>query len=84
MTTKLTLTIEDEVIDSAKEYARSEGKSLSAIVENYLKSITSRSASDLSISPKVSKMMGVIKLPDDFDYKRELGNALAKKYSQSK
>ena len=84
MTTKLTLTMEDQVIDSAKEYARKEGKSLSGIVENYLKSITANSVTDLDISPKVSKMLGAIKLPDDFDYKKELGNALAKKYNQSK
>jgi hypothetical protein len=28
----------------------------------------------------VTKMMGVIKLPDDFDYKKELGSALTKKH----
>lgn len=33
MTTKLTLTIDDSVIDSAKKYARHNGKSLSGIVE---------------------------------------------------
>ena len=37
MITKLTLTIEDSVISSAKKYATKKGKSLSAIVENYLK-----------------------------------------------
>ena len=42
MTTKLTLTIEDKVIDSAKEYAKLKGKSLSHLVENYLKSISSK------------------------------------------
>ena len=40
MTTKLTLTMEDEVISSTKKYARQKGKSLSDIVENYLKSIS--------------------------------------------
>ena len=40
MTTKLTLTIEDKVIISAKKYARNKGKSLSNLVENYLKSIS--------------------------------------------
>ena len=40
MTAKLTLTIEDTVIDSAKKYARQKGKSLSDVVENYLKSIS--------------------------------------------
>lgn len=80
MTTKLTLTMEDQVIDSAKAYARKKGESLSGIVENYLKSITAQEGANTALSPKVTKMMGVIKLPDDFDYKKELGSALTKKH----
>jgi hypothetical protein len=80
MTTKITLTMEDIVIDSAKKYARQKGKSLSDIVENYLKSIATLEDTTEKLSPKVMKMMGVIKLPQDYDYKKELGNALAKKY----
>ena len=84
MTTKLTLTIEDKVIDSAKRYAQKKGKSLSHLVENYLKSISSETKDNKeeSISPKVLKLMGVIKLATDFDYKNELGKSLAKKYSK--
>lgn len=81
MTTKLTLTIDDSVINAAKKYARKKGNSLSGIVENYLKSITTVGEAPITLSPKVKKLMGVVKLPDDFDYKKELGNALAKKYS---
>jgi len=84
MATKLTLTIEEKVIDSAKKYAQKNGKSLSHLVENYLKSIT-KTANENSgqvISSKVLKLMGVIKLPKDFDYKKELGNALSKKYTK--
>ena len=40
MTTKLTLTIDDSVISVAKKYAKKSGKSLSVIVENYLKTLT--------------------------------------------
>ena len=80
MTTKLTLTIDDKVIDSAKKYARQKGKSLSDIVENYLKSISTHEITTEDISPKVAKLKGVIKLPEDFDYKKEIGNALVKKY----
>jgi len=79
MRTKLTLTIEDNVITSAKKYARKKGESLSGIVENYLKSITTREESNLVISDKVKKMMGVINLEADFDYKKKLGNVIAKK-----
>ena len=80
MTTKLTLTMEDGVINSAKKYARQKGKSLSDIVENYLKSIAAPEERPEMLSPKVTKLMGVINLPEDFDYKKELGNALQKKY----
>lgn len=80
MTTKLTLTMEDKVIDSAKKYARSKGKSLSDIVENYLKSIAADEISNEDLSPKVARLKGVIKLPENFDYKKELADALVKKY----
>jgi hypothetical protein len=70
--------MEDKVIDSAKKYAWEKGKSLSGIVENYLKSITVKE--DTGLSPKVLKLMGSVKLPPDFDYKAALENALAKKY----
>lgn len=84
MITKLTLTIEDSVINSAKKYARQKGKSLSDIVENYLKSVAAPENSEEKLSPKVLKMMGVIKLPEDFDYKKDLTNALSKKYKSQR
>lgn len=81
MTTKLTLTIDDSVISIAKKYAKQKGKSLSGIVENYLMSLTSKeNKEEEKISPKILKLMGVIKLPDNFDYKKELTKGLAKKY----
>jgi hypothetical protein len=73
--------MEGEVIESAKKYARQKGKSLSGIVENYLKSIAAREAiAEDRLSPKVARLKGVISLPEDFDYKKEIGAALAKKY----
>lgn len=80
MTTKLTLTIDDTVIHSAKDYAQKRGKSLSSVVENYLKSLSAKQSYSDDISPRVKKLMGVIKLPGDFDYKKALGGSLAKKY----
>ena len=82
MNTKLTLTIEEKVIDSAKQYAHSKGKSLSHIVENYLRFISSNEKKSDNLSPKVTKLMGVIKLPDDFNYKKELGTILSKKHKR--
>ena len=80
MNTKLTLTIEEKMIDSAKQYAQKKGKSLSHIVENYLMSISSNEKKTDNLSPKVAKLMGVIKLSKDFNYKKELGSLISKKY----
>ncbi|MFN5182528.1 MAG: DUF6364 family protein [Bacteroidota bacterium] len=82
MTTKLTLTIDDSVISIAKRYAKRKGKSLSDIVENYLMSLTSKENKEEKISPKILKLMGVIQLPDNFDYKKELTKQLAKRYKK--
>ena len=80
MTTKLTLTIDDAVISVAKKYAKNKGKSLSDIVENYLKTLTSKESKENTVSPRILKLMGVIELPEDFDYKKALTSGLAKKY----
>jgi hypothetical protein len=83
MTNKLTLTINDSVISVAKQYAKQEGKSLSQLIENYLKSLTAKEPQeDEKISPKILKLMGVIALPDKFDYKKELTKALTNKYKK--
>jgi len=80
MTTKLTLTIEDSVIKVAKKYASRKGSSLSSLVENYLRSLTSREDKPGDISQAIKKRIGVISLPDDYDYKKELARGLEKKY----
>jgi hypothetical protein len=79
MSTKLTLTIDKEVISEAKAYAQSQGKSLSELVENYLKSISSEKKKE-SLSPTVKKLSGAFKVSNDFDYKKELSDTLAEKY----
>ena len=81
MTTKLTLTIEEKVVKSAKKYAQNKGQSLSSLVENYLKSV-SREKETGTLSPKVTKLLGIIKLPEGYNYKKELGNIISKKYEK--
>ncbi len=82
MTTKLTLSIDDQVIESAKKYAKGKGKSLSGIVENYLKSISNSKSGSAGISPRIKKLMGSIQVSKDFNYKKELRNAIGKKYTK--
>lgn len=84
MDTKLTLKLDKFVIDKAKEYALSHKRSLSRIVESYLKTLIDNDkeqpGNDIEISPFVKSMQTGVKLPADFDYKEEYGNYLAKKY----
>ena len=63
MTTKLTLTINDEVIRTAKNYARLKEKSLSSLVENYLKSLDATTEKKSKLSPEIMKLKGKLKLP---------------------
>ncbi len=82
MNTKLTLTIEKEVIEIAKKYAREKGQSLSEMVENYFKFVTTdrMQIKENKLSPKVRKLRGIIKVDEDFDYKKILTEELSRKY----
>lgn len=82
MNTKLTLTIEKEVIETAKEYAKEKGQSLSEMVENYFKLVTvnRRKIEEKQLSPKVRKLRGIIKTDENIDYKQTLTEELSKKY----
>jgi len=80
MNTKLTLTIEQSIIKKAKQYAKGKGRSLSDIIENYLKAITNESESEIELTPIVKSLKGSFKAPEDFDYKKELTKRLTEKY----
>ncbi|MEZ4828925.1 MAG: DUF6364 family protein [Bacteroidia bacterium] len=67
MNTKLTLTIEKEIIEIAKEYAQEKGQSLSELVENYFKLIT-KSRSPIKreeLSPGIRRLQGIIKINEE-------------------
>ncbi len=83
METKLTLRLNSSVIEKAKIYAKSQKISLSKIIEAYLDSLTREKGNDsnqISITPLVESLSGVIDLPPDFDYKKEYAEYLTEKY----
>jgi hypothetical protein len=81
MNTKLTLNVDHEVIKKAKEFARSRGRSLSDLVESYLRMISEKEPDNQGeLSPKVKALKGKILLPADFDYKKEVADAITRKY----
>jgi len=76
MDRKLTLKLDKEVIEKAKEYASRNKKSLSRIIESYLQSLTSSNLRDNSEEIKISSFVKELSqptaIPEDFDYKKEL------------
>jgi len=81
MNTKLTLTIEQTTIEKAKKYANNKGRSLSDIIENYLKVITKEDDIEkIELTPFVKSLKGSFKAQENFDYKRELSKRLTEKY----
>lgn len=81
MDTKLTLKLNQEIIEKAKHYASDKKLSLSRIIENYLNSLTSdKTNNDIQISPFVKSLSSGIKIPADYDYKKDRADYLEQKY----
>lgn len=84
MDTKLTLKLDKEVIEKAKEYATSQKRSLSRLIESYLKTLIDNDNSNreesIEISPFVKSMQSGIKIPTEYDYKKDYGDHLTEKY----
>lgn len=79
MKTKLTLTVEKDVIERAMSYAKDSGSSLSELIEQYLDTLTQENRTQ-AISPRLKKLVGAVTLPKGFDVKKELQNYLEKKH----
>ena len=80
MNKKLTLSIDKFLIEKAKLYAQKKGRSLSDIIENYLKVITSDEQEVGTETYLVKKLRGSFKAPVSNEYKKDLSDELAKKY----
>ena len=83
MDSKLTLKLNEKVIDRAKKYASTKKLSLSRLIENYLDSITKEQIDDFEISPFVKSISSGKSIPADADWKtlrEDYTDQLAKKY----
>jgi len=70
METKLTLKLDQSVIQSVKIYAQANNRSLSKLVEDYFKNLISENEHKKSFSPLVEELSGVISEKDlkNIDY----------------
>ena len=80
MDKKLTLSLNEVIIESAKKYAKSNNISLSKLIESYLSALTKRTKSTSEITPLVESLSGVISLENDFDSTDDYTNYLIEKY----
>ena len=81
MDTKLTLKLNQQIIENAKKYASDKKMSLSRIIEAYLQSLTSeKNKTDFEISPFVKSMATGINIPADLDDKEVYSDYLIEKY----
>ena len=82
MTAKLTLSVDESIIDKAKDFATKSGRSLSSIVSEFLQDLVDKEKQDGDemSSPIVSRLAGILDLPEDFDHKEGYSDHLSKKY----
>lgn len=80
MDKKLTLSLNKSIIESAKDYAKSNDISLSKLIESYLSTLVKPNKSSPEITPLVESLSGVISLDKDFDVKDAYADYLLEKY----
>ncbi len=71
MTTNLTIELDNNLLESLNQYAKSRGRTVSEILEGQLRKLV-QIQSKRKTTPVSSKLCGVVKLPKDFDYKKEM------------
>lgn len=79
MTTKLTLSINKDVVEKAKKVSRHKGKSLSKLIEEYLNKVTEK---EQGKNLPVNELSGILKgkIPANVDIKKTKGEYLKTKY----
>ena len=80
MRTKLMLSVDDKLVKKAKQYAKSGGKSLSSIITEYLNENIWLHEKEARLHAKVKRTAGKIKLPANFNFKKELEKVIEEKH----
>jgi hypothetical protein len=81
MNSKLTLKLDNSIIEQAKTYAKKKNTSLSKLIESYL-GLLVEPQENQEITPLVKSLSGVVDLPKNFDYKKDYKKHLLNKYSK--
>jgi hypothetical protein len=78
------LKLDKQVIEAAKTYASSQKRSLSGLIEAYLRTLVDKEKvnpeTKIEISPFVKSLRTGVKMPENIDYTKEYANYLAEKH----
>ncbi len=80
MNTKLTLSLDHDVIEQAKRFAQSQHQSLSKLIEGYLRQVSTPKEQTRPVTPLVAKLSGVLDAAKVKDLKQDYTDYLADKY----
>lgn len=73
MTTNITINIDESLLHNVYNYAKRKGMSISELFELQLRALL-QNQTEVDTKPVSTRLRGIIQLPKDFDYKKELEN----------
>ncbi len=84
---QLILTLDDDLVQAAREYTRQRGQNLEALVAQFLQATmrpteAAQPAAEPSIplSPRIQRLFGAVQVPADFDYQKTLDEAMQERF----
>ena len=81
---QLTITLDDNLLVAAQAFAQRKGQRLDVLLADLLRAevqpVAPPATSRRAFSPEVQALIGSLKVPEDFDYKAELGKALDERF----
>ena len=83
MNTKLTLSLDEDVIKAAKRYAKQHKVSLSKMIENLLRSISHESIEAIALTPIVAELSSLSIKSTDKPYKDIYKSYIDEKYKNN-
>jgi antitoxin component of RelBE/YafQ-DinJ toxin-antitoxin module len=80
MNKKLTLSVDDNIINSAKLYAQKNNVSISQLVQTFLKLITKSEKHKKKYPPITSELLGILRSSKKNNIKKDYADYLSEKY----
>lgn len=79
--TKLTLSVDEAIVEKAKRHAEANGTSVSAMFSQFVQSLTNGQRAKIRPGRLTRQASGLVRMPADADEKDVLADALIEKYA---